>query len=103
MTSCSYTTKQGKRCHNPAKHDGLCVLHFRIKAAQASGRWERAKQIGVAVGAIAGGAEAVIKLVEVAVKVWEGLLFGPRPSDRHLESLSSRIVKLTGGFPEIAP
>jgi hypothetical protein len=91
MNKCSFTTKRGKPCQNTAKKDGLCAVHYGLKAAQSGTRWDKAKQIATTVGSVAGGAAAIIKLVEEAVKLWSSLPFGPMPSEAHYENLLEKI------------
>jgi hypothetical protein len=91
MTNCSFTTTRGRPCQNAAKYEGLCAVHFGIRKAQGANRWEKVKQVGTTIGAIAGGTAAVLKLVEEAVKVWSSLPFGPMPSEAHYESLLEKI------------
>jgi hypothetical protein len=91
MTTCSYTTKLGRACKNAPKRDGLCAVHYGIKNAQSADRWEKAKRVGTTIGAIAGSATAMLKLVEEAVKVWSSLPFGPMPSEKHYESQLQKI------------
>jgi hypothetical protein len=97
MANCSFTTKRGRPCQNTAKYEGLCAVHYGIKKAQGN-RWEKVKQVGTTIGAIAGGATAIVKLVEAAVKVWSGLPFGSMPSDTHYKRLFGKIGPF---FPEM--
>lgn len=97
---CAFTTKRGRRCANFAKHHGLCAVHYGIRQSQGTSRWEKAKQIGTTVGAIAGGATAIVKLVEEAVKFWSSLPFGPMPSESHYESLLERIGPFWPQMPD---
>lgn len=101
---CRAIRRDNSRCPNPAKIAGFCGVHYPKKQAAPETQSEQKQSFGDGVGVTANLitiATGAIALVEIIIKVWQGLLFGrgPRMPDDY-EYLASKLSWEWPDFPD---
>jgi hypothetical protein len=83
-------------CPNPAKYGGYCGVHFPKKKAEWVERASAAAKYASGILTLAVGAEEVVNL---AVKFWQALPFGPGP--RMPEEYKFLTARIPVSYPEM--